>query len=102
MRQQIVSAEDFLRDIYQADAELRWFEQKYGILSEVFYRMYQQGQLCDEDPAEIQQYLEWAGWYEIYQDRRQRYDQVIEKRLETVAAPVSLFDLHVKQLKIPA
>ncbi len=68
----IINAEDLLRDIYQAETELRWFEQKYGILSEVFYRVYQQGQLRDEDPDEIQQYMEWAGWYEIYQNRRQR------------------------------
>lgn len=60
MTQDTITAEDLLRDIYQAEAELRWFEQKYGILSETFYRMYQQGQLRDEEPIEIQQYMEWA------------------------------------------
>jgi len=102
MVQEIITVEDLLRDIYQAEAELRWFEQKYGILSEVFYRMYQQGHLRDEAPLEIQQYMEWAGWYEIFQDRRQRYDQAIEQQLKTMSTPVSLFDLHISQLRIPA
>lgn len=33
MAQKTVNAEDLLRDIYQAEAALRWFEQKYGLLS---------------------------------------------------------------------
>jgi hypothetical protein len=52
MVQQTITAEDLMRDIYQAEAALRWFEQKYGLLSEAFYRLYQQGQLRDEEPAE--------------------------------------------------
>jgi len=71
MAEKTVSAEDLLRDIYQAEAAQRWFEQKYGLLSETFYRLYRQGKLRDEDPAEIQEYLEWAGWCEICRDRRQ-------------------------------
>jgi hypothetical protein len=102
MNQDVITAEDVLRDIYQAEAELRWFEQKYGILSETFYRMYQQGQLRDEDPDEVEQYMEWAGWYEVYQDRHQRYEQAIEQKLTTVSQPLSLFDLHIHQLTIPA
>ncbi len=102
MNQEATRAEDVMRDIYHAEAELRWFEQKYGILSEAFYRMYHQGQLRDEDPVEIQQYMEWAGWYEIYQDRYQRYEQAIEQQLKAISAPVSLDDLHISHLKIPA
>lgn len=102
MIEETVSAESLLRDIFEANAALRWFEQKYGLLSEAFYRLYQQGRLRDEDPAEIREYLEWSGWYEIYQDRRQRYDQAIERRLAELAAPASLLDLHISQLQMPA
>ena len=72
MDREMITAENLLRDIYEAESALRWFEQKYGLLSETFYRVYQQGQLRDEDPDEIQEYMEWSGWYEIRQDRRQR------------------------------
>jgi hypothetical protein len=58
MSQEIFTAEDLLRDIYEAEAAQRWFEQKYGLLSETFYRLYEQGLLRDEDPTEIREYLE--------------------------------------------
>jgi len=69
-KKEMITAEALLRDIYEAAAELRWFEQKHGLLSETFYWIYQQGLLRDQDLEEIQEYLEWAGWHEIYQDRR--------------------------------
>jgi len=72
-----ITAENLLRDIYEAEAAQRWFEQKYGLLSETFYQLYRQGALRDEDPNEIREYMDWAGWYEIHQDRRQRYDQLM-------------------------
>jgi hypothetical protein len=99
---QIFTAEILLREIYQAETELRWFEQKYAVLSETFYRLYEQGQLRDEDPAEIQEYLEWSGWWEVYQNRRQRYEQAIVQRLQTMTTPTSLLDLHINQLPIAA
>jgi len=58
MNQETITAETLLRDIYQAEAALRWFEQKYALLSEAFYQLYQRGQLRDEDPDEIREYLE--------------------------------------------
>ena len=100
--EQTLTAEMLLREIYQADTELRWFEQKYSLLSETFYRLYEQGQFRDEDPAEIREYLEWSGWYEIYQSRRQRYDRATAKRLQAISIPASLVDLHINQMSLPA
>jgi hypothetical protein len=102
MAEEKTTAETLLRDVYEAEAAQRWFEQKYGLLSETFYRLYQQGRLRDEDPDEIREYMEWAGWHEIHQDRRQRYDQLIQQRLESLTAPASLFDLHVRELPVLA
>lgn len=73
-----ISAEDLLRDIFHSANSLRWFEQKYGLLSETFYHLFQAGLLQDEEPDNIQTYLEWAGLYNVYLDRRQRYNQAIE------------------------
>jgi len=100
MSQETIHAEDLLRDIYQAEAARRWFEQKHGLLSEAFYRLYRQGRLRDEDPEEIREYLEWAGWCEVYEDRRQRYERAIDQRLEAISSPTSLDDLHISKLKV--
>lgn len=102
MAEEMVVAENLMRDIFEAETSLRWFEQKYGLLSEIFYTLYQQGQLRDEDPAEVLDYTEWAGWYEIYQDRRERYQKAVQKRIQEIATPASLTDLHFSQLKVPA
>ena len=96
------TVEMLLREIYLAETELRWFEQKYGLLSETFYKLYEQGQLRDEEPDEIQTYLEWSGWWEIYQSRRKRYTEAIESRLQMISSPASLADLHLDQLAIPS
>ena len=97
-----VTIEDLLRDIYEAANALRWFEQKYGLLSETFYQLYEEGQLRDEDPDEIQEYLEWSGWCELHQDRRRRYNEAVARRLRDLARPASLADLHISQLRVPA
>ncbi|MEK7441197.1 MAG: hypothetical protein AAB571_11815 [Chloroflexota bacterium] len=102
MTQQTITAEQLMRDIYQAESAQRWFEQKYGLLSEIFYRLFKQGMLRDEDPNEIKEYLEWAGWVEIYQNRRTRYEKAIEQQLKVLRTPASLLDLHINQLKVPA
>ena len=102
MTKETISAADLLRDIYQAEAARRWFEQKHGLLSETFYHLYQQGKLRDEDPEEIREYLEWAGWCEIYEDRRERYEKAIEERLKKITAPASLSDLHINKIGVPA
>lgn len=97
-----VTAEILLQDIFQSAASLRWFEQKYGLLSETFYDLYQRGLLQDEDPDEIEEYLEWAAQLEIYQDRRQRYDSVVQQRLQQLPTPTSLRDLRASQLPVAA
>jgi len=72
MAQDTINAEDLLRDIY------------------------------DEEPAEIQEYVEWASWCEIYEDRRLRYEQAIEQQLKAISPPVSLDALHINKLEVSA
>ncbi len=95
-----LTAEQLLQDIYQSAASLRWFEQKFGLLSETFYHLFQQGKLQDEDPDEITECLEWAAQWEIYEDRRRRYNEAIERRLQQLPTPSSLRDLQVSQLPV--
>ncbi len=102
MDKKVITAESMLKDIYEAKSALRQFEQKYSLLSETFYRLYQQGLLRDKDPDEIQEYMEWSGWYEICQDRCRRYEQAIQQHLQEIATPTSLLDLHISKLRILA
>ena len=100
MLDKTITAETLLQDIFTSAASLRWFEQKYSLLSETFYDLYQRGALQDEDPDEIREYLEWAAQVEVYQDRRQRYDAAVQQRLQQLPTPTSLHDLQAAQLPI--
>jgi len=102
MLNKTVTAEILLQDIFTSAASLRWFEQKYGLLSETFYDLYQRGALQDENPDEITEYLEWAAQLEVYRDRRQRYDAAIQQRLQQLPTPTSLRDLQASQLSVAA
>ena len=101
MMDKTLTAEMLLQEIFQSEASLRWFEQKYGLLSETFYDLFQQGKLRDEDPDEIEEYLEWAAQWELYQDRRQRYNDIVAQRLQNLPEPSSLRDLQKQNANIP-
>jgi hypothetical protein len=70
-----------MQDIEAMREDLRMFERKYVVPTEVFYEAYQRG----EEPADIAWVLdwsEWAGTYEILQDRLKRYDNAVKQLLE--------------------
>lgn len=67
-----MTLDDILEDIHAMEEDLRTFERKYGVLSETFYRSYSAG----EEPADdtwVADWAAWAGTYEIYLDRRERF-----------------------------
>lgn len=65
---------DILQDIHAMREDLLVFERKYGVPSELFYEVYQQG----EEPAEQAWVLDWSEWaatYKILQDRLALYSE---------------------------
>jgi hypothetical protein len=67
---------EILQDIHALQEDLLMYERKYNILSETFYESYMQG---DEPPddAWVLDWNMWAGAYEIWLDRRKRYQQAM-------------------------
>ena len=67
---------EILQDIHALQEDLLMYERKYNLLSEVFYESYLQG---DEPPddAWVMDWNMWAGAYEIWLDRKTRYQQAI-------------------------
>jgi hypothetical protein len=69
---------DLLHDIHALEDEIRVYERKYNILSEVFYESYTKG----EEPTEDAWVLDWAAWasaYELLHDFQQQYRAAIAK-----------------------
>ncbi|MBN1873984.1 MAG: hypothetical protein JXA33_07125 [Anaerolineae bacterium] len=69
---------DLLHDIHSLEDEIRVYERKYNILSEVFYESYQKG----EEPADDAWVLDWTAWasaYELLHAFQQQYRAAIAK-----------------------
>ena len=85
---------EIMQDIHACAADMLVYERKYNILSETFYESYMQG---DEPPddAWVLEWSDWAGAYEIWLDRKQRY----KKAMETLRKERTLIDLIEKAIR---
>jgi len=86
-----MTLDEIIRDIHSLEEDLLVFERKYGVLSDTFYQAYQQG----EEPANTSWVLDWSEWgatYELFQERRKRYREAVE-RLLTLNSDLSLSKL---------
>ena len=66
---------DLIVDIHALDTELRRYEEKYNLLSEDFYSLYELGLLRDETVEESDEYGQWAGLYRMRLRRKELYNQ---------------------------
>ena len=81
---QRVSLRDLIADIHALDRELQRFEEKYDLLSEDFYKLYEAGRLRDEIVEEIDDYGRWAAFYRMRMRRKEHYDQIKASRLQAL------------------
>ena len=75
-----MTLDDVLRDIHAMREDILVFERKYGIPTEIFYAAYQDG----EEPADSAWVLDWSQWagsYEILQERLSWYRRSVEQLL---------------------
>ncbi len=58
------------------------YEEKYGVLSEDFYRAWKAGTLShyDEYDETRADFSRWKGFYEIWQRRKKAYDEQMAER----------------------
>jgi hypothetical protein len=71
-----MTLEDILQDIYALEDEMRTYERKYGVLSETFYEAYSAGEEPPDD-AWVQDWTAWASAYDIWVQRRKKYQGAI-------------------------
>ena len=71
-----VSLHDLIIDIHGLDRKLQTLEEKYNLLSEDFYQLYEAGRLRDEELDEIDEFGQWAS---LYRMRTRRVAQCIGK-----------------------
>jgi hypothetical protein len=71
-----MTLDDLLYDIHALDDEIRSYERKFGMLSEIFYEAYVNGEE-PEDDAWVRDWTAWAGLYQLWLQRRGQYKATI-------------------------
>ena len=66
------SLDDLLYDIHALEDEIRSYERKFGMLSEIFYAAYVNGEE-PEDDSWVRDWTAWAGLYQLWLQRRTQY-----------------------------
>jgi hypothetical protein len=64
-----LTLEDIIQDLRALDSRIRAYERKYGITSEDFYSLYQEGLLDDEGYELSTEYTRWASAYALKLER---------------------------------
>ena len=67
-----MTLDDILQDIYALADELRSYERKYNVLSEVFYEAYISGEEPPDD-SWVRDWTAWASAYKLWLRRREQY-----------------------------
>jgi hypothetical protein len=73
-----MTLDDILQDIYALADELRSYERKYNVLSEVFYEAYMDGEEPPDD-SWVRDWTAWASAYKLWLHRREQYMTAIAR-----------------------
>ncbi|NUM47923.1 MAG: hypothetical protein HUU38_24725 [Anaerolineales bacterium] len=76
-----MTLDEILLDIHRMEEDLLLFERKYGVRTETFYAAYQRGEE-PEDDTWVLDWSEWAGTYEIWLHRQEKYRQTIQTLMQ--------------------
>jgi len=76
---------EIIQDIHALEEDILTFERKYGVLTETFYESYINGEE-PEDDAWVLDWNDWAGAYEILQERREQCLTSISRRTSSIIA----------------
>jgi hypothetical protein len=73
---QNMTIHELIRSIHDLENYLKKFEEKYGLLSDDFYRLATTGKL-----EQSNDFIEWLGIFEIKLKRERKYQQWLSERL---------------------
>ena len=60
---------DIIQDLHAVESRIRAYERKYGITSDDFYALYEQGLLDDEGFEQSTEFVRWASAYSLRKKR---------------------------------
>jgi hypothetical protein len=65
---------ELIEDLHALRARTQAYERKYGVTSQDFYELYQQGLLDDEGFEQSTEFVRWASAYEMQVEREAEFE----------------------------
>jgi hypothetical protein len=86
---------ELIEDLHALRARTQAYERKYGVTSQDFYELYQQGSLDDEGFEQSTEFARWASAYEMQLERENEFQArshafIADLKQESPAEPVRL------------
>jgi len=95
-----MTLDDLLYDIHTLENEIRSYERKFGMLSEIFYEAYINGEE-PEDDAWVRDWTAWAGLYRLWLHRRVQYKSTVDNLQQTEQTFAQMIERTARHDPIP-
>lgn len=90
---------EIIRDIHALTDDLQWYEHKYGVLSETFYRAYLNGE--DHDGLLTSDWEEWGEVYSLLLDRQEEYHSLAQTLREPSGSLLDIVRRTARRQPLP-
>lgn len=90
-----LTLEEIIQDLRALEARLRAYERKYGITSQDFYTLYQEGLLDDEGFEQSTEFVRWASAYTMKLEREAAFEEASRAFIDRLRKEASGRSLHL-------
>ena len=79
-----LTLEEIIQDLRALEARIRAYERKYGVTSQDFYALYQDGLLDDEGFELSMEFTRWASAYALKMEREAAFEAASQSFVESL------------------
>jgi hypothetical protein len=79
-----LTVSEIIDDLRVADEALRRFERLYGLSSDQFFELYNEGML--DDGENLHDFSQWAGFYKLRQRRLDAFNRLSREHVDQLRA----------------
>jgi hypothetical protein len=86
---------EILQELHALETRLREYEARYGVTSEDFYNLYQQGLLDDDGFESTREFTRWASAYTMKLERARAFHEQSQRFISSLRLKTPNGALHL-------
>lgn len=90
-----LTLEEIIQDLRALETRIRAYERKYGITSQDFYALYQEGLLDDEGFEQSMEFTRWASAYAMKIEREAAFETASQSFVDSLRRKSGGRSLHL-------